>query len=208
MSPIPLGPIHPLPGATEYPENEKTEVLPRGPWNLFGRQSVGTTMPSENCTEWFGLQVCGTSRRLGAGTPGQEEPRGRLGEGRCWWKGIFHGEVRRCRNLQEGRLQAWGHLVTRHPPPTSYAQTTCMAPGTAGTGSHPPSLCHASPPVQIPLSSWNSFTTLQGGLLPEGHRPGEHLQPGLHMASPSLGWALCQDRPHLTLLILDSQCPT
>ena len=35
-----------------------------------------------------------------------------------------------------------------------------------------------------------------------------HLQPGLHMASLSLSWALPQDRAHLTLLVLDSQCPT
>lgn len=28
------------------------------------------------------------------------------------------------------------------------------------------------------------------------------------MASLSLGWALPQDRPHLTLPVLDSQCPT
>ena len=34
-----------------------------------------------------------------------------------------------------------------------------------------------------------------------------HLQPGLHMASLCLGWALSQDRPRLTLRVLNSQSP-
>lgn len=38
-------------------------------------------------------------QEAGAGTRGQEEPRGWLGESRCWWKRISRGEVRGCRRL-------------------------------------------------------------------------------------------------------------
>lgn len=45
------------PEAAEFPENEKTEVLPRGAGNLFGRLSLGTVKPSQSCAKQGGLQV-------------------------------------------------------------------------------------------------------------------------------------------------------
>ena len=203
--PVHLGSIHPLSGATEPPENKKTEVAPGG---ISGRQSIGTTIPLENCAQQFGSQV---GRKLWAGAAGQEEPRGWLGE--SWWERIFLGEVRGCRSLRRGlcRGGVGGWHVTLH---LVLCSDHMYGPWDRRHWFQLQSVCPSWPNPSFLLEFLQN--SAKGALSPKatdqecealGLYLLLHLQPGLHMASLCLGWALSQDRPRLTLRVLNSQSP-